>query len=134
MRLASIAGTATLLLALGGVTNAQQLPLVINDVDLALSQLVAGVLTATGGTVSGTLAGLPFTDRHHKLRTRSYPDPAACPILHLELAPIHLRLLGLHVDTSAICLDITANPMGRLGDLLCGLAGLDLGDILDWCG
>src|SRR5215208_1952136 len=30
-------------------------------------------------------------------------------ILHLHVDPIHLNLLGLHVDTSAICLDVTAN-------------------------
>src|SRR5262249_12701039 len=54
------------------------------------------------------------------------------PILNLHLDPIHLNLLGLHVDTSAICLDVTANPGGGvLGDLLGGLAGgLDLGGIL----
>jgi hypothetical protein len=31
----------------------------------------------------------------------------------LALAPIHLQLLGLHADTSAICLNITANPRRR---------------------
>jgi hypothetical protein len=45
-------------------------------------------------------------------------------ILHLQINPIHLNLLGLHVDTSAICLDVTANPgQGLLGDLLSGLTG-----------
>jgi hypothetical protein len=43
-------------------------------------------------------------------------DPATqqveCSVLHLELAPIHLALLGLHVDTSAICLN------GSLGQSL----------------
>jgi len=66
------------------------------------------------------------------------PNPAnpTCPILNLTLAPIHLDLLGLVVDTSPICLSITAIPGGGLlGDLLCGVAnllngGLDLGDIL----
>jgi len=55
-----------------------------------------------------------------------------CPILNLELGPINLNLLGLHVDTSQICLDITAHEgEGLLGDLLCGLSGgLDLGGIL----
>jgi hypothetical protein len=54
-----------------------------------------------------------------------------CSVLNLELAPIHLALLGLHVDTSAICLEITATPGGGLlGDLLCGLAGgIPLGNL-----
>jgi len=54
------------------------------------------------------------------------------PVLNLHLDEIHLNLLGLHVDTSEICLDITARPGGGiLGDLLGGLAGgLDLGGIL----
>lgn len=60
---------------------------------------------------------------------------SACPILALELGAIHLDLLGLVVDTSDICLDITAVPGDLLGDLLCEIAGLLdqgglLGDIL----
>jgi hypothetical protein len=57
---------------------------------------------------------------------------APVPILELELQPISLNLLGLHVDTSAICLDVTADPDGGLlGQLLAGLGGgLDLGGIL----
>jgi predicted lipid-binding transport protein (Tim44 family) len=54
------------------------------------------------------------------------------PILHLEIQEIHLNLLGLHVDTSDICLDVSADPDGGLlGNLLGGLlGGLDLGGIL----
>jgi len=60
-----------------------------------------------------------------------------CPILHLALGPIHLDLLGLQVDTSAICLNIDAMPGegALLGNLLCDVAhlldgGVNLGDIL----
>lgn len=133
MRLSSIAGAAALLLALGGPANAQRLPLVIDEVDLVNPQLVNGVLTAASGTVSGTLAGLPFTTDIEDFELDLTPDgDQACAILSLELAPINLSLLGLHVDTSAICLEITAIPGGGLlGDLLCGLAGLGLDDLLD---
>jgi hypothetical protein len=60
----------------------------------------------------------------------------ACPILDLELGPIYLDLLGLIVETSPICLQITAyQSEGLLGDLLCAVAnllagGLSLEDIL----
>src|SRR5687768_7118377 len=48
-----------------------------------------------------------------------------CPILNLALGPIDLDLLGLVVQTSPICLDITAIPGGGLlGDLLCSVANL----------
>src|SRR5687767_10669247 len=95
-----------------------------------------GKLTATGGKVEGTLAGLPFTTDITNFALQLLPAgpgaPDGCSVLDLELAPIDIDLLGLHVDTSAICLSITALPGGGvLGDLLCGLAGgLDLGDIL----
>jgi hypothetical protein len=48
------------------------------------------------------------------------------PILHLQLNPIHLNLLGLTVDTSKICLDITAQagPGNLLGNLLSSAANL----------
>jgi len=49
----------------------------------------------------------------------------ACPILDLELGPINLNLLGLVVETSPICLRITAvEGGGLLGDLLCAVANL----------
>ena len=117
--------------------------IVIDDIDLDLNdlELVDGVLQLVDGataTVTGTIAGLPFTTTISEFALELIPDGGgageACSILHLELAPIDLDLLGLFVDTSPICLDITAmEGGGLLGDLLCGLAGgdlLDLGDLI----
>jgi hypothetical protein len=59
-----------------------------------------------------------------------------CPILHLELGPLDLNLLGLRVQLNQVVLDITAipGPGNLLGNLLCAVAGLldgvDLGDVL----
>jgi len=49
-----------------------------------------------------------------------------CPILHLDLGPLNLDLLGLQVDLSEVILDITAVPGAGnlLGNLLCSVAGL----------
>ena len=111
--------------------------LIIDNVNLTGVNINAGKLTATGGSVAGTLAGLPFTTDIKNFALQLVPPgpgtPAGCSVLDLELAPIDIDLLGLHVDTSAICLSLTALPgEGLLGDLLCGLAGgLDLGEILD---
>jgi len=93
----------------------------ITGVNLTNLQIVNGVLHAAG-TVTGTLAGLPFSTTISNF-TLGPGDPTAgtCSILHLDLNPIHLNLLGLHVDTSPICLDITASHTGLLGNLLCGL-------------
>jgi len=106
----------------------------ITGVNLNNFQIVNNVLHA-GGTVTGTLAGLPFTTQIADFALNLVPDNPAtpaqeCSVLHLELAPIHLQLLGLHVDTSRICLNITATEGGGiLGDLLCGLAGGGVGGI-----
>jgi hypothetical protein len=110
--------------------------IVIDEVALDGLEVVDGVLTATDGTVSGTVAGLPFTVDITNFALQLVPDdpatPAAeCSVLDLELGPINLALLGLHVDTSAICLEITATEGGGLlGDLLCSLAGGNLLGIL----
>jgi hypothetical protein len=102
--------------------------IVITDVALEGLQIVDGVLTATGGTVAGTIAGQPFTTDITNFALQLVPDDPAtpgveCSVLDLELGPINLALLGLHVDTSRICLAITATEGGGLlGDLLCGLA------------
>jgi hypothetical protein len=51
---------------------------------------------------------------------------ATCDILHLELGPLNLDLLGLQIDLSQIVLDITAQSGAGnlLGNLLCSVAGL----------
>ena len=64
------------------------------------------------------------------------PEPDVCPILHLDLGPLDLNLLGLHVHLNEVVLDITAipGPGNLLGNLLCAVAalldGVDLGGIL----
>ena len=75
------------------------------------------------GTLTGTLNNqqinqavtLPVTIGQH-----------TCDILHLTLGPLHLDLLGLVVDLSAIELDITAQSGSGnlLGNLLCAIAKL----------
>ena len=51
---------------------------------------------------------------------------AVCPILHLDLGPLNLNLLGLVVHLNQIVLDITAvsGAGNLLGNLLCAVAGL----------
>lgn len=64
------------------------------------------------------------------------PEPTTCPILHLELGPLDLDLLGLRVHLDRVVLDVTAvpGPGNLLGNLLCAIAGLldgvDLGGVL----
>jgi hypothetical protein len=54
------------------------------------------------------------------------PPPEPCPILHLDLGPLDLNLLGLHVHLNEVILDVTAEPGpgNLLGNLLCAVAGL----------
>jgi hypothetical protein len=68
--------------------------------------------------------------------TQPPPEPDVCPILHLELGPLDLNLLGLRVQLNQVVLDVTAipGPGNLLGNLLCAVAGLldgvDLGEVL----
>ena len=101
----------------------------INSVNLTnFKQTVDGALQSTG-TVSGTLADLPFTADITNFNLQQVQDDpntlqVECSVLSLEIAPINIALLGLHINTSFICLDITATQgAGLLGDLLCSLAG-----------
>lgn len=103
---------------------AVNVPLNITGINLqSITQnATTGVLTAVG-TITGTLLNQNFVTNF----TATLTPPTGsetCPVLDLQLAPIHLSLLGANVDTSAICLDVTATEGGGLlGDLLCG--GLD---------
>ena len=54
-------------------------------------------------------------------------DPAgSCQILHLDLGPLDLNLLGLQVQVNEVVLDITAQQGSGnlLGNLLCAVAHL----------
>jgi len=130
MKLSSIAGVAILLAVGTSPVYAQRQSgnFVIKSVNLTNIQVTGNTLTANG-TVTGTLAGLPFRTPITNFVLQSVPDnpdtqAVECSVLDLELGPINLALLGLFVDTSRICLEITATEGGGLlGDLLCSLAG-----------
>jgi hypothetical protein len=100
--------------------------------DVQNNQLVAvGTLVGTVTNRAGqALGSVVKTVTLPVLRTTS---KAGCPILHLELGPLDLNLLGLVVHLDKVVLDITAQPGSLLGDLLCALAnlfqGIDLGAI-----
>ena len=51
---------------------------------------------------------------------------ATCPVLHLDLGPLNLNLLGLRVHLNQVVLDINAvsGPGNLLGNLLCSVANL----------
>jgi hypothetical protein len=83
------------------------------DGALVATGLLSGVVTTAAGATTSVL------------RTVTLPaavGETTCQILHLDLGPLTLDLLGLQIDLSRIVLDITAqagagNP---LGNLLCG--------------
>jgi len=80
--------------------------------------------TATGQLIASGVAGTQAFTTPLTVTPRQVAG-AACPILDLSLGPIDLTLLGLNVQTSSICLEVTAVPGGGLlGDLLCGVANL----------
>jgi hypothetical protein len=89
--------------------------------------VIDGVVNAVGmlvGTATTPTGPVPIA------RTVSIPvalvNPATCDILHLELGPLDLDLLGLVVHLDKIVLDIDAQsgPGNLLGNLLCSVAGL----------
>ena len=85
-------------------------------------QLVAnGILTGVVTTATGATTSVA--------RTVTIPaavGQATCDILHLDLGPLDLNILGLQIDLSRIVLDITAQTGAGnlLGNLLCAVTGL----------
>jgi hypothetical protein len=83
-----------------------------------------GTLTGKLGThnVKATKASFPVTLPTGNMASTS----AVCPILHLDLGPLTLNLLGLNVHLNEVILDITATsgPGNLLGNLLCGVSNL----------
>jgi hypothetical protein len=117
----SVPVTGTFTDALGGTGT------FVGSVALQRFTVVNGVLSAVG-TLTGTLTDSLGTVVGTVTQAITLPVSnisAVCEILHLELGPLDLTLLGLNVHLNQVVLDITATPGGGLlGDLLCSLADL----------
>jgi hypothetical protein len=89
-----------------------------NNGTLAIVGDLTGTLTSATGALLGTVTDQPVT----------LPATASgtCQILHLDLGPLDLNLLGLQVHLNEVVLDITAQSgSGQLlGNLLCAVAHL----------
>jgi hypothetical protein len=88
-----------------------------------------GNLTAIGtltGTVTNALGQIVGTVNINNVNLPVQQITGSCQILHLELGPLDLDLLGLRVHLNRIILDVTAQsgPGNLLGNLLCSLANL----------
>jgi hypothetical protein len=82
-----------------------------------------GFLSGRMRDADGDLIGR-VTDK--RVRMPVTAQNATCDILHLELGPLDLDLLGLVVHINRIVIDIDAVPGAGnlLGNLLCAIAGL----------
>ncbi len=92
----------------------QMVPIQINSIVAQGNQLVANA------SLGKTSFQIPLT-----LSTSPNAADPTCPILTLHIPQgIHLSLLGLNVDTSGICLNVTGEsaPGNLLGNLVCGLS------------
>ena len=105
--------------AVGGVfTGTFQLQKFATDQgQLVATGLLTGVLTTAAGVTTSVV------------RTVSLPaaiGDTSCAILHLDLGPLALDILGLQVDLSRVILDITAQAGAGnlLGNLLCAVTNL----------
>jgi hypothetical protein len=86
---------------------------------LVANGVVVGKLNS-GGTVIRDRAPARF-------RVSQRQQNGRCNILALRLAPVHLALLGIRVDTSHISLDVLARRRGGvLGRLFCALASAEI--------
>jgi hypothetical protein len=97
---------------------------------VAIGTLTATVSDATGGILRSIVTPLivPVTPTAVPAvaSASEITIAAVCPVLHLELGPLDLDLLGLVVHLDQVVLDITAvsGPGNLLGNLLCAITGL----------
>jgi hypothetical protein len=91
--------------------------------------LLSGVVTRTTGEPPMSIVQTITVPAQVSMSNAVSPaqiGPTACGILHLDLGPLFLDLLGLQVDLSQVVLDIAAQPGAGnlLGNLLCAVTGL----------
>jgi hypothetical protein len=79
--------------------------------------LLSGIVTAANGTTTSVVQSVSIPVQ---------AGNSTCQVLHLDLGPLSLNLLGLQVNLSEIVLDITAQsgPGNLLGNLLCSVTNL----------
>ena len=87
-----------------------------------------GVVSAVGtltGTVTNALTGVTQTVTQD-LVLPLLQGSGSCQVLHLELGPLDLNLLGVMVHLDKVVLDVSAQsgPGNLLGNLLCGVTHL----------
>ena len=94
---------------------------VVQNGQLVAVGTLSGVVRDALGNVVGNI-----TNQALRLPVILGQSTATCEILHLELGPLDLNLLGLVVHLDQVVLDITAVPGAGnlLGNLLCAIAGL----------
>ena len=90
---------------------------VTKDGQVMASGILSGTVTTATGLVESILKNvlLPVTI-----------GQTTCEILHLDLGPLSIDLLGLQIDLSRVVLDITAEAGAGnlLGNLLCAVVNL----------
>jgi hypothetical protein len=101
----------------------------VGTFDLQRFTVVNGAVSAVGtltGTVTNALGVVTSVVRTLAIPLDLGAVQATCDILHLELGPLSLDLLGLNIDLNRVVLDITAQAGAGnlLGNLLCAVAGL----------
>jgi hypothetical protein len=110
-----VAGTTSRGGKFTGTFNVRQFSVVNNQI------VAVGTLTGTIQNSVGNVIGTVLKTVSMIVTIRG----ASCDILHLELGPLDLDLLGLQVHLDKIVLDIDADPTGGLlGTLLCAVANL----------
>jgi hypothetical protein len=105
----------------------------VQDVDGTRRVVARGILTGIATDAAGVATTVVSTFATPiSVAQTSVPQAsavqalAACTILHLDLAPLYLGVLGLDINLSQVVLDLTAHAgAGQLlGNLLCAVAGL----------
>jgi hypothetical protein len=110
-----ISGTTTKGGKFTGNFNIQQFSVVNNQI-VAVGTLTGTIQNGLGNVIGTVLKTITLAVTF---------QGASCDILHLELGPLDLDLLGLQVHLDKVVLDISANPAGGLlGSLLCSVANL----------
>jgi hypothetical protein len=128
-----VAAAVAVALAAAAPASATEAPKRVGKFTMATK--ITSVRAAGGGLVArgvvvGKLnsGGTVIRDRAPaRFRVSQRQRNGRCNILALRLAPVHLALLGIRVDTSHISLDVTARRRGGvLGRLFCALANAEI--------
>jgi hypothetical protein len=108
----------------GSITNSAGIALASGMRPVTLPVTLGRGVALTSSTSPGTARALPALSTGANEGRWMRVQAQTCGVLHLDLGPVAVNLLGFNVSLTPVTLDISGDAAGPLGNLVCQVIAL----------